>query len=287
MMDMKKSTFLKKTLYILFFTFYLISNSSVSAVRGSTDALLVIGSSYAKGTTRLDDNQLGSLAGLSVGSGGYLSLGDALVRERSLNGLVINEANVGNTTFDRYSCLAYECLPFGKLLGYQAQFENALKRVAIYDLNAPELITEYNAKYLLIGVPNDCIHSDAFGVPQVDTHPCTQKEINELADNVIEIANQAESLGIIAIIPILPKYESLDLDIVQQGLGLKWVVNEYQYNDIRDTLVLRFENELENALIVDIWKKFKHRGDGIHPNRKTVRKAARHISRIIRKHKEM
>jgi len=284
---MKGNIFIKIMSHILFFMIFLQSYNSIAAVRGSTDALIIIGSSYSNGTTRIDDNQLGSLAGLAVGSGAYLSLGDALVRERSLNGLVINEGNVGNTTFDRYSCLTYECLPFGKLLGYKSQLENALKRTAIYDLNEPGLIIEHNTRFLVIGIPNDCVHSDAFGIPQIDTLPCELDEINEIADNIIKISRYAETFDIHSIIPILPKYESLDLDLVRLGLGLQWVANEYQYNNIRDTLKFRLKKELKNATIVDIWKNFTHRGDGIHPDRKTVKKAARRISRIIRRHTEM
>ncbi len=286
-MNLKKSAFNKNIIVALILSTCIYSNNALSATRGDTDALIIIGSSYANGTTRIDDNQLASLGGLAVGSGAYLSLGDALVRERNLNGLVINEGNVGNTTFDRFSCFASQCLPFGKLLGYQKQFENALKRTAIYNPSSPGVITGYNAKYMIIGIPNDCVHSDAFGVPQSDTQPCTIAEINEIANNIIAIANQAESLGITVIIPIMPKYKSLDLGLVQLGLGLQWVADEYEYNDIRDTLKYRFRHELPDALVVNIWKKFVHRGDGIHPSKKNVKRAARKISLIIKEHKDI
>ncbi len=257
------------------------SMNAFAAVKGTDDAVLIIGASYVNGTTRLDDKQLGSLGGLAVGSGSYLSLGDALVRQKRLNGLVVNEGSVGSTTFDRFSCLDNQCLPFGKLLGYEKQFENALKRSAVYDPENPGLISRYNTKYLVIGTANDCIHSDAFGIPQNQTQPCSMSEINSMIDIIIGIARSADELGIKVIIPLFPKYEDLDLEVLRQGLGFHWVIDEVQYNLLRDTYRQRLETELENAYIVDVWKKFTHRGDGIHPDRKTVKKAARKVAKLI------
>jgi len=258
-----------------------ITNNIQAASVGTSDAIIIIGSSYANGTTRLDDNQLGSLFGLAVASGGYLSLGDALVRDKKLNGLVINEANVGSTTFNRYSCLIYECLPYGQLIGYHEQFNNALKRTAIYDPSLPGGIAGFNAKYLIIDIPNDCIHSDAFGVPQIYTQPCTAEEMYHSAHHVIDVALHAESLGMTVIIPILPRYEDLDLALVKQQLGLLWVVNKPQYNKVRKNYTENLKTALVNSKIIDLWGKFQHRGDGIHPNRKTVTNAAQRISTMI------
>lgn len=255
-----------------------------AAEKGSTTTLLMIGASYSNGKTRLDDNHKGSFLGLAVGSGAYLSLGDALIRERKLNGLVVNEASVGSTTFDRFSCAKNDCLTFGRLLGYETQFKNALTRTAIYNPASPGEISSYNAKYLLIGFPNDCIHSDSFGIPQVDTQPCSLSKIHQSVDIIIKIAKKAEYLGITVIIPILPKYKDLNLNILKQGLGLQWVASEQDYSEIRSIYKERFKNELANALIINIWKKFKHRGDGIHPNRKTMKMASRKIAKVINKH---
>lgn len=278
---MKYLCFRKTIAFIHLLIITLFGSAINAATVDSTDALIIIGSSYANGTTRIDDNQFGSLFGLAVASGGYLSLGDALVRTKKLNGLVINEASVGSTTFDRFSCLTYECLPFGKLLGYETQFNNALNRTAIYDPDLPGVISGYNAKYVVIGIPNDCIHSDSFGIPQIDTQPCSIEQINQSADAIINVAKLAESLGMTVIIPLFPRYEALDLELVKQQLGLLWVVDEYQYNSIRSIFKKKFKAELVNSLIVNLWREFENRGDGIHPNRKTVTRAARRIARII------
>ena len=260
---------------------FLIPVSTNAQSNSDSNALLVIGSSYVNGTTRIDDNGIAALNGLAVGLGSFFSLGDALVRNKKLNGLVVNEAAVGSTTIDRVSCLLYLCLEGGKMFGYMSQFDNALKRVAIYNPNNFGEIIGYNAKYLLIDAPNDCIHSDAFGIPQSVTYFCTDEEINASADRIIEVANKALSLGITPIVTIPPKYRDLDLSLVQQNLNLYWVVDEYNYNKIRKTYKVRFHDELPNAVVVDIWRKFVHIGDGIHPNRKTVMRAARKLSKII------
>jgi len=261
----------------------LLGNNIQAAGVGSTDAIIIIGSSYANGTTRLDDNHLGSLFGLAVASGGYLSLGDALVREKTLNGLVINEANVGSTTFGRYSCSLYECLPYGQLHGYQDQFDSALKRTAIYDPSIPGGVAGFNAKYLIIDIANDCLHSDAFGIPQVYTEHCTIDDMYHSAHAIIDIALHAESLGMTVIIPLLPQYESLDLELVKLQLGLSWIVNKPHYDSISENYAENLKTALVNAKIVDLWGKFQHRGDGIHPNRKTVTNAARRIAEMINK----
>lgn len=248
--------------------------------------VLLIGSSYENGTTAIDADSIGALGGAAVGFGSYLSLGDALIKDLlpGIGGLTINEAAVGSTTFDRFSCFELACLPGGKMLGYLNQYNRALQRVALRDPLNPASIVGYNAKYLFIGVPNDCIHSDAFGVPQARTTPCTSVEINAAADKIIEVAKDALSRGITPIIPVHPTYKSLNLSLVQQGLGLIWVANELQYNQIRDIFRTRFAAELPGALVIDLWANLVHRGDGIHPDLTTMKRAARTLKLIIRRH---
>lgn len=263
--------------------FFLTASPSFSATKDSEQSLLIIGSSYANHTTRLDDLHLGSLGGAAVGSGNYLSLGSALIRNRDLNGHVVNEAGVGSTTFDRFSCLQEACLPFGYLTGYDQQFENTLKRVAIYDPLSPQEIVGYNAKVLIISMANDCIHSDAFGIPQQDTSPCTLTEINQTINTIIRVADKAKSLGLEVIIPLMPRHKDLELDLVKQGLAFNWVANKEQYNLLRSTHKYRLKTELNDVYIINPWKKFTHRGDGIHPDRKTATRAARKIARLIKR----
>lgn len=248
--------------------------------------LLIIGSSYENGSTAVDSNLIGPLGGAAVGTGSYRSLGDALIKDvmPGVGQFVINEAAVGSTTFDRFSCFDSFCLDGGKMSGYQTQFNRALLRVALRDPSNPTTIIGYNARYLFIGIPNDCLHSDSFGIPQAHTAPCSTVQINESADRIIGVANQAIALGITPIIPILPKFRDLNLALVQQSLGFSWVVDEAQYNEIRDIFRARFKNELPNALVTDVWANFKHRGDGIHPSTRTTERAVRKIKLLIDSH---
>lgn len=89
-MQTKKYKIIHTSILLLFFAMSVSSylyadDDSFKREKKDDKAILLIGSSYANGTTRIDDNQFGSLFGLAVGSGAYLSLGDALVREKRLN----------------------------------------------------------------------------------------------------------------------------------------------------------------------------------------------------------
>lgn len=245
-------------------------------IKESQKPILMIGASYVNSKTRIDDNGIGSMGGVAVGFGSYYSLGDALIRNSDLNGLIVNEGSVGATTFDRFSCTYNRCLRGGKILGYKSQFEDALKRVAIYGVNNPVPI-KYNADYIIIGVSNDCIHSDAFGKPQTKTKMCTEQDIEESITNIIDIAKESLKKQITPLISIPPKYSDLNLQLLEQGLHFYWVINEGTYNTYRNELIKRVEDELGKKYILNIWDKFSHRGDGIHPSRKTVEDASKKV----------
>ena len=67
--------------------------------------ILTTSSSCINPKTRIYDNDIAPLGGLSVGSESYHSLVDALIRNSKLNGFIANEGNVGATIFDRFFCL--------------------------------------------------------------------------------------------------------------------------------------------------------------------------------------
>lgn len=243
--------------------------------------ILMIGTSYFDGKTRIDDNGYAALGGISVGNGSYLSLGNALIRNKELNGFIINEANVGSTTFERYSCLHNTCYKKGKILGYTEQFNNILKRVAV-----PNSQNIYNAKYLIIGFPNDCIHSDAFGIPQLETQLCDKNSFKKTVDNITEIIERANNIGLTIIIPIPPKYKNLDLKIVQKQLNMVWVIDKKNYNEYVQFYLNKILAKTPYVNFLNIWKNFEHRGDGIHPNKNTVEYASKKIVKFIKNHSE-
>ena len=237
--------------------------------------LLMIGASYFNGSTRIDDNGNAALNGVAVNFGSYFDLESGLIKNKKLNGLIINEAHVGSTTFDRYSCGKTICLNNGKILGYKQQFERAIKRVSIIG------IKKLNARYLLIGLPNNCIHSDAFGIAQSYTKKCTIEDIKRTSDSIVEIVENATMLGLVAIVAIPPKFEGLNLELTKEILNLEWVVSKKEYDFYAENYVHLIKNNTTNAIFLDIWSGFVHQGDGIHPDKTSVTNAADKIADFI------
>lgn len=242
---------------------------AVAAERPSQAPLLVIGASYAEGKTPFN-NGIAPLGGVSVGSGSYLSLGQALTRNILLPGYVINEAQGGAATFAHPACApgASVCGPAG-WDSYQTQLDHALARVAL-----PPTFSQYNARYVVIVTPNDCLHSDASGIPQALAQPCTPAELNQVVDRLVAVGQSARARGLTPIFDVPPRYKQLDLNLFRTLYGLNWVISQHDYNTLRDLSRTRLQAEVSGAVVLDIWKDFVHQGDGIHPTPNTTRKAA-------------
>jgi hypothetical protein len=241
--------------------------------KASERPLLVIGASYSEGKTPFN-NGLAPLGGISVGFGSYLSLGHALTREPLLPGHLINEGQAGATTFARPYCApgAPTCGP-ASWDSYQTQLDRALARVA-----QPPSFTTYNAKYVVISMPNDCLHADAFGIPQATSQPCTPAQMNAVVDRLIAVGQSALTRGVVPVYDVAPRYRDLDLPLFGATFGLAWVISEADYSTLRELRRTRIPAELPAAIVVDMWKEFKHAGDGIHPDDATTRKAARAVA---------
>jgi len=251
-----------------------LSLQPVLASEGASQSpLLVIGASYSEGKTPFN-NGVAPLGGISVGLGSYLSLGQALTRTEELPGYVINEAQGGAGTFARPYCApgAPVCGPAG-WDSYETQLQHALARVAV-----PPGFTQYNARYVVITMSNDCLHSDAFGIPQSQSQPCSAAQMNQTVDRLIAVGNLALSRGVTPVYDIYPSYQRLDLPLFRSLSGLAWVIGEADYNTLRELSRSRLRAELPNAIVVDMWKDFVHIGDGIHPSVETARKAARRVA---------
>ena len=209
--------------------------------------LLVVGASYAEGKTPFN-NGIAPLEGISVGFGRYLSLGSALTRTPELSGFVINEAQAGAGTFARPYCApgAASCGP-AAWKSYQTQLQKALARVAL-----PPTFTQYNAKYVVITVANDCLHADAFGIPQTQSQPCNYAQMTATVDRLVALGNYALSKDLTPIFDVYPRYESLDLPLFRSLFGLQWVIGAQDYNTLRDLAQNRLRAELPGALVLDI-----------------------------------
>jgi lysophospholipase L1-like esterase len=241
----------------------------------SEPAILVIGASFSEAKVPFNDQLQAPLGGISVAFGSYLSLGNALVKDPRLPGYVINEAQAGATTFDRLGCNPGPAC-FGEWQGYDKQLEMALARVTI-----PLPTPIRNAQFVVITIGNDCLHSDAFGVPQDQTAPCDYAQMNAYVDRLLAVGQQALDAGITPIFDVYPPYDTLDMPFFQAAAGLYWVADEANYNALRDLHRSRLQTELPGAVVLDIWADFEHMGDGLHPSDKTTRKAAAMIVQYI------
>lgn len=248
-----------------------IANSQ--EVKSSQLPLLIVGASYGEAKTPYN-NGIAPLGGASVNLGSYLSLGAALTRTPRLPGYVINEAQAGATTFARLACApgASTCGPAG-WDSYATMLQKALSRVA-----QPPNFNTYNAKYVVILTPNDCLHADAFGIPQSTSSPCTLAQLNQVADRLIAVGNQARAAGLTPIYDEMPRYDKLDLNLFRSLYGLNWVISQADYNTLRHLTSSRIRAEVPGAIVLNIWKDFVNIGDGLHPNPETARKAANIIA---------
>lgn len=245
-------------------------------------AILVIGASYENAQSPFNDSLEAPVGGVAVNLGSYLSLGNGLARTQFLDGFVINEAQAGATSFDRLSCTSGQaCGPAG-WQGFDKQFTKALARVTVRNPADPAQVLSCNADYVLIGLANDCLHSDAFGVHQDQTASCTTSELNAYADRIISTGRTALSKGITPIYYQMPAYDDLNLPLMLSLYGLRWIVDEREYNTMRTLIWSRLKHELPQALLVKAWENFTHIGDGLHPSPRTVEIAAHRIALAIR-----
>ena len=248
-----------------------------SATVAAEQPLLIVGASYENGVIPVNDNLQGPFGGASVGAGSYLSLGNALIRNRTLSGYVINEAQAGATTFDRTACNPV-CDPNLQWQGFDKQLTKALGRVLVFDGTN----FSYNAKFVLIGYSNDCLHSDAFGVPQNLTSPCTQVEFDEHADRMIALGQRVLNLGLTPVYLLPPAFNDLDLDTFRTTFGLLWTISEADFNQMYDNRATRITNEVPGAVQLKVWEHFNVLPDGIHPDGRSAEKAAQVIAQYVR-----
>ena len=256
------------------------SPASAAVPQVTDQPILVIGASFADGRLPFDDELQAPFGGAAVGFGSYLSLGDALVKRGSF---VINEGQAGATSFARDFCLAELCVPDVGWQGYDTQLQKAVARVALVNPADPAQVLGYNAQYVFISLGNDCLHSGAAGVPQLDATPCTQDEVDEYLDRVVSVAQVAEGLGLVPVFSEYPDYEDLDLAVQAAATGLLWVADEAQYGAIATTWAERIATDLPGAILVDAWKNMDTI-DGLHPTPTSALKAAKRVRKAIAEH---
>jgi hypothetical protein len=268
-----------KKIILIIFSFLIVSYAHVvKAVDTTEPAILMIGASTVDARTPFNDEMIPALGGISVANGSFLSLGNALVRNRKLPGFIINEAQAGATTFDRRDCIpGPDCGP-AFWLGYDKQFTRALTYVTMSDPENPGHVI-YNADYVVIIKANDCMHSAAFDMPQDQATLCSLEEVNGYIDRLISVGQRALDAGITPIYDVFPRWDDLDID--KPAFGLLWRIDEFGYNEMRNLHMTRIAEEMPEAILLDMWKGFVPMADGLHPNYKTAKKAAARIAKAI------
>ena len=235
--------------------------------------LILIGASYANGNTPLQQDLQGPLFGISVGAGDYVDLGVALTR---FGAKVSNEGQAGATTFSRITC--NPVCGTATWDSYSTQLQRALRRVTVFDANGP---AGYNADYVIISLSNDCLHSDSFGIEQALTSPCSLTEQNVALDRLIAVGQEVLDLGMTPVFSRYPSADDLDLITFAQLSGLPWAMTNEQYDAFGELYASRISQELPDAILVNAWEHFTHRGDGVHPDDATAMRAAYHFLRAI------
>lgn len=268
----------------IFSTSILLSNAILAEDNTFDTPLLIIGASYDNGATPIHDDLSGPLFGFAVNSGSYLSIGAALQRSPLLNGFVINEAQAGATTFSRVACAETAVCGTAGWQGFDVQLQKILMRVAAPDPQTPGNVL-FNADYVLIGLPNDCLHSSAFGVPDDESSRCDATELNDVVDRIKNVALQVSFLGMTPVIETYPEYNRINLPLTQAVFGFQWVIDEAGFTELRELHRSRLQAEVPGAIVVDdLWEGFMDVGDGLHPDKKTAEKAARKIALALNKH---
>jgi len=99
---------------------------------------------------------------------------------------------------------------------------------------------------------------------------------------MLAVGQQAIDAGLVPIFDLLLTYENMELPLAAAAFGMYWIADEANYNTMRDLQHSRLISELPGAVVLDIWADFEHKGDGLHPNDITSRKAAAIITKHIK-----
>ncbi|AJQ95527.1 hypothetical protein [Gynuella sunshinyii] len=259
---------------ICFLLLFIFSGMTSSYPYQDHKPILVIGGSLGNGSTPFNDGLTSPLMGASVGQGSYLSIGDALIRSPLYNGFVINEAEAGGTTIARHSCrysLYGNVCGEGKFSSYSTQLKRAIARVT------PVTGGAINADFVVITPPNDCLHSDSQGIPEIQAVYCAEADWEALADRLIAVGQEALAMGLKPVYLAYPEESGVDLELFASTSGLIWTISSADYIKMRETVHGRIAHDLPAALISNGWGDFHHIGDGIHPDIRSSRLAARQI----------
>ncbi|WDD99431.1 hypothetical protein [Thalassomonas actiniarum] len=127
---------------------------------------------------------------------------------------------------------------------------------------------------------NDCKHTLA------GLCPSQSDVISASINNTLDTINYLQSNNVKVFIVRAPSYDDLDFPLTEQifsdvipGFAM---VDEQGYQLIQDTFQ-EYVHNLDGVTVIDAWQEFDHMGDGLHPDHKTKRKAAKVINKVLEK----
>lgn len=256
--------------------FALLCASAASAAPVDTP-ILVIGASYENGKTPCVLNKINVIGCLSVGFGRYLSLSQALSLNALNGAIVLNEAIGGATTFDRPGYI----IPTEKQaeIGWEEDgFDKQLQRAILAATN-PRTGT-VTAEYVVIGVANDCLHSNAFETAPSESAPCTLAELNAVVGRYVAIGRQAAAAGLTPVYtgypPLADRGDTSGVDwaLARPANGFLFTIDAASYGQLVSIYNSRIPAEVPGAILANAWNRFEHIGDGLHPTFDTAQRAA-------------
>ena len=195
-------------------------------------------------------------------SGSYVSLEGAMWRK----GHIVVNMGIGGSTVENYDTAIFGYAD--TIEGLNSQIERA--KVVVFN----ELTQEYNADYAIVVWGNEHMHS------LVQGNPSSIADINAAIDIYVAMGNHLLSLGITPIFTKYPDFGVMDLSGFL-NFGATWVIDEPTWDTLQNLYETRLVAEVPGCIMVNAWKNYTNLGDGVHPDEKSMMRAARKITNAI------
>lgn len=249
-----------KLIKILGFSAALLACTALSSAQAfeyqwpTNPVIGVVGASFADCSLPMNTPLMGvGFAGCS-----YEALEKKLTKHHELNKMgfsVQSAAQAGSRSHD---------VPGTGWLGYTSQVGQLNMTTFWFD-------GVQRLKYLVVSIPNDCLHS----------LPCTVMDMQDTIDRVKSATNMATGMGATVLINGYPEWADLDLHAASMVFGLTNLIDEADYLTFtkmhRDQLSV-----MPGVVYVDAWQDNFSTVDGLHPTVENQVEAADRIARIIK-----
>ncbi len=256
-------SFAMKRVKLILALFSIFISVLTNAQQAEDYVLIFIGGSFQQGKTPYNLYLNGPLYGAAVNGGRYVSLASEFDR---MGYYIINEAQAGATTFERIGC-GYDFCVEAYWDSYETQLDRAIPRVTSRD-------GTINAKFVVIGTSNDCLHPGAFNVPFIESKKCDYIDLIAWGNRLVAVAKRVQSYGLVPIVTEFPRWTTEQLKTFQEYNNMPWISTVEELDIRRKYLKTILHAELDEFIYVRPWGNFQSIIDGIHPTEETVTNAA-------------